>query len=77
MLAHHACQPVVNEFHPLGAKLVVDKRETRGRSEAEARPVEGEARVVELARMLSGLSGSGSARRHAEELLDGARAVAS
>jgi DNA repair protein RecN (Recombination protein N) len=58
-------------------QLVVDKRETRGRSEAEARPVEGEARVVELARMLSGLSGSGSARRHAEELLDGARAVAS
>ena len=40
-------------------------------------PVEGEARVVELSRMLSGMSASGSARRHAEELLDGARAVAS
>ena len=58
-------------------QLVVDKREHRGRAVAEARPVNGEERVVELARMLSGLSGSGSARRNAEELLDGARAVAS
>jgi DNA repair protein RecN (Recombination protein N) len=56
-------------------QLVVDKRETRGRSVAEARPVEGDERVVELARMLSGLTASGSARRHAEELLDGARMV--
>ena len=60
-----------------GHQLVVDKQESDGRSVAEARPVEGEARVVELARMLSGMSASGSARRHAEELLDGARAVAS
>jgi len=60
-----------------GHQLVVDKQEADGRSVAEARPVEGEARVVELARMLSGMSASGSARRHAEELLDGARAVAS
>jgi DNA repair protein RecN (Recombination protein N) len=60
-----------------GHQLVVDKQESGGRSVAEARPVDGEARVVELARMLSGMSASGSARRHAEELLDGARAVAS
>jgi DNA repair protein RecN (Recombination protein N) len=39
------------------------------RTVAAARPVEGEARVVELARMLSGRPDSESARRHAEELL--------
>ena len=56
-------------------QIVVDKRERGARTVVEARPVDGEDRVVELARMLSGLSGSGSARRHAEELLDGARAA--
>ncbi|HET6964694.1 MAG TPA: hypothetical protein VFH58_07960, partial [Acidimicrobiales bacterium] len=39
------------------------------RTVATARRVEGEARVVELARMLSGRPDSESARRHAEELL--------
>ena len=58
-------------------QLVVDKQDVR-RPHAWPwpAPVEGEARVVELARMLSGMSASGSARRHADELLDGARAVA-
>ena len=56
-------------------QIVVDKRESGARTVVEARPVDGEDRVVELARMLSGLSASGSARRHAEELLDGARAA--
>ena len=55
-------------------QIVVDKLEEGGRTLARARPVDGEARVIELARMLSGLSGSGSARRHALELLGGARA---
>lgn len=39
------------------------------RTVASARPVSGEERVVELARMLSGRPDSESARRHAEELL--------
>ena len=55
-------------------QIVVDKLEEGGRALARARPVDGEARVIELARMLSGMSESGSARRHALELLDGARA---
>jgi DNA repair protein RecN (Recombination protein N) len=57
-------------------QIAVDKQVTRDRARAVAREVEGEARVVELARMLSGMSESGSARLHALELLDGARAVA-
>ena len=47
-------------------QIVVDKRERRRRAPwPRPAPVDGEDRVVELARMLSGLSGSGSARRHA------------
>jgi DNA repair protein RecN (Recombination protein N) len=42
------------------------------RTVASARPVEGEARVVELARMLSGRPDSESARQHAGELLTAA-----
>jgi DNA repair protein RecN (Recombination protein N) len=57
-------------------QITVDKQVTGDRTRAVAREVEGEERVVELARMLSGMSGSGSARLHAVELLDGARAVA-
>ena len=57
-------------------QVVVDKREASGRTEATAVAVDGEDRVVELARMLSGLSASGSARQHALELLDGARTAA-
>jgi DNA repair protein RecN (Recombination protein N) len=56
-------------------QIAVDKQVTRDRTRAVAREVAGEARVVELARMLSGMSESGSARLHAVELLDGARAV--
>lgn len=44
------------------------------RTVATATPLSGEARVVELARMLSGRPGSESARRHAEELLAAAEA---
>ena len=57
-------------------QIVVDKHVTADRTRAVARAVEGDDRVVELARMLSGMSESGSARLHALELLDGARAVA-
>lgn len=44
------------------------------RTVATATPLSGEARVVELARMLSGRPDSESARRHAEELLAAAEA---
>lgn len=50
-------------------QVAVSKHVTHGRTEARAVPVAGEERVRELSRMLSGLSGSASARDHAEELL--------
>jgi DNA repair protein RecN (Recombination protein N) len=49
--------------------LVVHKLERGGRTSATVVPVQGDDRVVELARMLSGRPGSATARRHAEELL--------
>jgi DNA repair protein RecN (Recombination protein N) len=55
------------------AQVAVAKRVEGGRTVVSVVPVEGEARVRELSRMLSGLADSGSARRHAEELLDAAR----
>lgn len=50
-------------------QLVVHKHERAARTTADVVPVDGEERVVELARMLSGQPGSATARRHAEELL--------
>ncbi len=55
------------------AQVVVAKREAGGRTVAGATVVEGDARVDELSRMLAGLGGSDTARRHAAELLDSAR----
>jgi len=55
------------------AQLVVEKREESGRTVATATPVEGEARLSELARMLAGVD-STTARRHAAELLEHAGA---
>ena len=55
-------------------QVVVSKREGRGRTQADAVVVEGDARTRELSRMLSGLADSGSGRRHATELLETARA---
>jgi len=52
-----------------GRQLGVRKEVGGGRTVAIATPLEGEDRVVELARMLSGRPGSATARRHAEELL--------
>jgi DNA repair protein RecN (Recombination protein N) len=49
--------------------VVVTKEASGGRTIATARPVDGEDRVVELSRMLSGSPDSESARVHAEELL--------
>jgi len=50
-------------------QLGVRKDVTGGRTVAVAAVLQGEDRVVELARMLSGRPGSATARRHAEELL--------
>ena len=50
-------------------QLGVRKEVTEGRTVATAAVLEGDDRVVELARMLSGRPGSATARRHAEELL--------
>ncbi len=55
------------------AQVAVSKVERAGRSVAVARPLDGQERVVELSRMLSGQPGSLTARRHAEELLATAR----
>jgi DNA repair protein RecN (Recombination protein N) len=57
------------------AHLVVEKRQDDESTVSELRMVEGEDRLVELARMLSGQPDSASARRHAEELLHQARAA--
>jgi DNA repair protein RecN (Recombination protein N) len=50
-------------------QVAVRKAERGGRTIAEARVVDGEARVLELSRMLSGQPESPAARGHAEELL--------
>ncbi len=55
-------------------QVAVTKEAGRGRTRATAVVVEGDARTRELSRMLSGQPDSGTARRHATELLDAARA---
>lgn len=51
------------------AHLVVQKRSEGGRTIAEVAVAEGDDRVIEVSRMLSGSPESETARRHAEELL--------
>jgi DNA repair protein RecN (Recombination protein N) len=53
-------------------QLAVTKRLRRSRIVAAVRALDPEARVVELARMLSGTPASTTARRHAVELLESA-----
>ncbi len=52
-----------------GLQVAISKREVDGTTVTEAQGLEGEARQVELARMLSGSPDSATARRHAAELL--------
>jgi DNA repair protein RecN (Recombination protein N) len=52
------------------AQIAVTKHVHRNVTTATATPVSGEERVEEIARMLSGLHASRSAREHAEELLE-------
>ncbi|HTW10305.1 MAG TPA: DNA repair protein RecN [Acidimicrobiales bacterium] len=51
------------------AQVAVSKSEIGGRAVAKAELVEGDRRVIELSRMLSGQPASATARRHAQELL--------
>lgn len=51
------------------AQVVIDKRVEGERTLTRARPVEGDERVVEVSRMLSGQPDSATAREHAGELL--------
>jgi DNA repair protein RecN (Recombination protein N) len=51
------------------AQVRIEKHESGGRTLASASGVEGEERVTELSRMLSGHPGSDAARTHARELL--------
>jgi DNA repair protein RecN (Recombination protein N) len=51
------------------AQVAVDKREEQGRTLVTAASVDGDARAIELSRMLSGMPSSTTAREHAEELL--------
>lgn len=53
--------------------FLVTKDISSGRPRAEVRRLEGDERLAELARMLSGDAGSSIARRHAKELLESAR----
>ncbi len=72
-LGRHAQVIVVTHLAQVAARadgqIAVAKREEGGRTRSEVVPLDGEARVVELSRMLSGSPDSESARRHARELL--------
>ncbi|MDP9403947.1 MAG: DNA repair protein RecN [Actinomycetota bacterium] len=66
LVVTHLPQVAAFADHQLVVRKVVDGE---GRTVVEAEHVEGEARVVELSRMLSGRPDSAAARGHAEELL--------
>jgi DNA repair protein RecN (Recombination protein N) len=65
---------VVTHLAQVAAKadrqITVHKDEVAGRTLTSAQPVDGEQRVVELSRMLSGHPDSDAARAHARELLE-------
>ncbi|MET0738705.1 MAG: DNA repair protein RecN, partial [Acidimicrobiales bacterium] len=56
------------------AQVMIDKQVTGERTATQARPVDGDERIVELSRMLSGQPDSATARQHADELLGEAAA---
>ena len=67
LVVTHLAQVAAQADH----QIEVRKAEDAGRTRSEVTVLDGEGRVVELSRMLSGHPDSGSARRHARELLDG------
>ncbi|MGB9112106.1 MAG: hypothetical protein WCF24_05195, partial [Acidimicrobiales bacterium] len=66
LVVTHLAQVAAHAHH----QLVVEKRESEGRSVATVREVLDDERVVELSRMLSGHPDSQTAREHAAELLE-------
>jgi DNA repair protein RecN (Recombination protein N) len=70
LVVTHLAQVAAQADH----QIEVRKSERSGRTRSEVTALEGEGRVVELSRMLSGHPDSDSARRHARELLDGSPA---
>jgi len=56
--------------------IVVEKSQASGSTMVKLRTLQGEDRLVELSRMLSGSPQSSSARQHAKELLGAAAASA-
>ncbi len=66
LVVTHLAQVAAQADH----QIEVRKGERSGRTRSEVTTLEGESRVVELSRMLSGHPDSDSARRHARELLD-------
>ena len=56
------------------AQVTIEKQVTGERTATQARPVDGDERIVELSRMLSGQPDSATARQHADELLGEAAA---
>jgi len=77
LLARSAQVLLVTHSAPIAARadrhFLVTKDLSTGRPRAEVRRLEGDERLAELARMLSGDAGSSIARRHAQELLESAR----
>ncbi len=66
LVVTHLAQVAAQADH----QIEVRKDEHSGRTRSEVTALEGEGRVVELSRMLSGHPDSASARQHARELLD-------
>ena len=69
LVVTHLAQVAAFADHQVAVRKVVGRRSTR----TEAEPLDPEARVVELSRMLAGRPDSTSAREHARELLEQAR----
>ncbi len=68
LVVTHLAQVAARADH----QVTVSKRVAGGRTHTAARPIDGDARVDELARMLSGAEGGEAARQHAAQLLDAA-----
>ncbi len=71
LVVTHLAQVAAQADH----QIEVRKDEQSGRTRSEVTTLEGESRVVELSRMLSGHPDSASARQHARELLDASPSV--
>jgi DNA repair protein RecN (Recombination protein N) len=70
LVVTHLAQVAAHADH----QFVVEKSEANGRTRSRLYRVDGDERLIELSRMLSGQPGSASARRHAAELLADAHA---